>query len=68
LGPYRRLWEILKRRKGIKVYALPNFGLEFKDKAKNLEGRLLENENFSEISKDILVTGLFSFWQFSFKE
>jgi 7,8-dihydropterin-6-yl-methyl-4-(beta-D-ribofuranosyl)aminobenzene 5'-phosphate synthase len=51
------LWEILKRRKGIKVYALPNFGKEFKEKVKNLEGRLLENKIFSEIAKDIFVTG-----------
>ena len=48
---------MLKRRKGIKVYALPNFSQEFKQKVKNLEGRLLENENFSEIAGDIFVTG-----------
>lgn len=51
------LWDILKRRKGIKVYALPNFGQEFKEKVESLEGKLLENKNFSEIAKDIFVTG-----------
>lgn len=51
------LWEILKRRKGIKVHALPNFGREFKEKVKDLEGLLIEKEDFSEIATNIFVTG-----------
>lgn len=51
------LWDILRIRKGMKVYALPNFGGAFKEKVENLEGMLLENKDFAEIAKDIFVTG-----------
>ena len=51
------LWELLKKRKGLIVYACPNFSAEFKDKVKRLKGKLAENEKIAEISKDIFVTG-----------
>jgi len=51
------LWEILKKRKGLKVYACPHFTDEFKEKAKKLQGKLLEIGNFAEIKKNIFVTG-----------
>ncbi len=51
------LWEVLKKRKGIAVYACPGFSAEFKDKVKELKGKLAENEKVTEISKDIFVTG-----------
>ena len=51
------LWELLKKRKGLAVYACPNFSAEFKDKVKKLKGELVENEKVTEISKDVFVTG-----------
>lgn len=51
------LWEVLKRRKGLKVYACPHFSQEFKDKVKALHGTLIELEKFTEITKNIFVTG-----------
>ena len=51
------LWEILKKRKGISVYALPNFSLEFKEEVKALEALLIERKDFSEIVKDVFITG-----------
>ncbi|MBU4376639.1 MAG: MBL fold metallo-hydrolase [Candidatus Omnitrophica bacterium] len=51
------LWEILVKGKGLKVYSCPHFSKEFKEKVKNLQGELIEADNFMEISKDIFVTG-----------
>jgi 7,8-dihydropterin-6-yl-methyl-4-(beta-D-ribofuranosyl)aminobenzene 5'-phosphate synthase len=51
------LWEVLKRRKGLKVYACPHFSREFKDKVRALEGALIELEKFAEITQNIFVTG-----------
>jgi len=51
------LWELLKRRKGLKVYACPNFSVGFKEKVNNSGGILIEKDTFFEISKDIFVTG-----------
>lgn len=51
------LWEVLKRRKGLKVYACPHFSQEFKDKVKTLRGTLIESEKFAEIAKNIFVNG-----------
>jgi len=51
------LWEVLKRRKGLKVYACPHFSQEFKDKVKALHATLIELEKFTEITKNIFVTG-----------
>jgi 7,8-dihydropterin-6-yl-methyl-4-(beta-D-ribofuranosyl)aminobenzene 5'-phosphate synthase len=51
------LWEILKRKKGIKVYVCPGFSEEFKNKVRDLSGRLIECDNFIEIIGNIYVTG-----------
>jgi len=45
------LWELLKRKKGLIVYACPNFSPEFKEKAKGLKGKLVETEKVTEITK-----------------
>lgn len=51
------LWDILKLKKGIKVYGCPNFSKEFKDKVKKLHGELILADRFVEISEDIFITG-----------
>jgi 7,8-dihydropterin-6-yl-methyl-4-(beta-D-ribofuranosyl)aminobenzene 5'-phosphate synthase len=51
------LWEILKAKKGLKVYVCPRFSKEFKDKVKESQAELIENEKTAEISQDIFVTG-----------
>jgi len=51
------LWEVLKKRKRLPVYACPNFNAEFKTKVKKLGGKLNETVDFSEISENIFVTG-----------
>ncbi len=51
------LWELLKRRKGLKVYACPGFSGGFKQKVKTLEGCLIESGGFQEIDARISVTG-----------
>jgi len=51
------LWEILKRRKGIKVYACPHFSEGFKKKVKKMQGELVEADKFTRISKDIFISG-----------
>jgi len=51
------LWEVLKRRNGIKVYACPDFSEEFKKKVKDLNGHLIELDDFIEIRENIYVTG-----------
>ncbi len=51
------LWEILRIKKGLEVYACPNFSREFKDKAKAFCGTLIEHEKPFEISKNIFLTG-----------
>lgn len=51
------LWELLKKKKGVKVYICPNFSKEFKDKAIGLGARLVEAEKLTEISKRVFTTG-----------
>ena len=51
------LWELLKKKKGLSVYACPHFSREFKDKVKALHGTLVELEKFGEISRNIFSTG-----------
>jgi len=51
------LWELLKNREGLKVYACPNFSSSFKRKVEKLKGRLIETEKFTEITEDIFITG-----------
>jgi 7,8-dihydropterin-6-yl-methyl-4-(beta-D-ribofuranosyl)aminobenzene 5'-phosphate synthase len=51
------LWEVLKNRKGLKVYACPNFSSEFKKKVKELNGKLVESDRKTKIVKKIYTTG-----------
>lgn len=51
------LWELLKKKEGLIVYACPNFSVEFKKKVKRLKAKLIEAGKVTEISKDIFVTG-----------
>jgi len=51
------LWEVLKRRKSLKVYGCPHFSREFKDKVKALDGTFIELNKFTEIGKNIFATG-----------
>ncbi|MFQ5952011.1 MAG: MBL fold metallo-hydrolase [Candidatus Omnitrophota bacterium] len=51
------LWGILKKKKSIKVYACPKFGDEFKTCVKELKGDLVLTEEFTEIDKNVFVTG-----------
>ncbi|MDP8216829.1 MAG: MBL fold metallo-hydrolase [Candidatus Kaelpia imicola] len=51
------LWELLKKRKELKVYACPGFSREFKEKVKKLQGKLVEADKFTKIEKNIFITG-----------
>jgi 7,8-dihydropterin-6-yl-methyl-4-(beta-D-ribofuranosyl)aminobenzene 5'-phosphate synthase len=51
------LWELLKKRKGLKVYACPGFSGEFKKQVTTLEGILIESRDFREIDSQVSVTG-----------
>ncbi len=51
------LWELLKRRKGLKVYACPGFSTDFKRRVNTLEGSMIESNSFQEIEAHIAVTG-----------
>jgi 7,8-dihydropterin-6-yl-methyl-4-(beta-D-ribofuranosyl)aminobenzene 5'-phosphate synthase len=51
------LWELLKKRKGLTVYACPNFSAEFRNRVLRLKCSLKEAKNTTEISSNIFVTG-----------
>lgn len=51
------LWDMLEKRNGIKVYICPRFSVGFKEKARQFKAELVESENFTEIFKDIYITG-----------
>ena len=51
------LWELLKKKEGLMVYACPYFSAEFKKKVKRSKAKLIETGKFTEISKNIFVTG-----------
>ena len=51
------LWELLGKRKGLKVYACPHFSRAFKDKVKKLKAELIEAEKAIEVTKNIFITG-----------
>ena len=51
------LWEILKRKKGIKVYACRAFSKTFKDCVKELGGKLVLVDEPTEIAENVFVTG-----------
>jgi len=51
------LWALLERRKGLKVYACPGFGGEFRGKVSALGGVLIEPDSCGRIDSRISVTG-----------
>ena len=51
------LWELLKKRKGIAVYACPGFSADFKKEVNHLDGRLIEAETRLKINQNISITG-----------
>ena len=51
------LWEMLKQRKGLKVYSCPGFSKGFRDKVKRSGAELIEASKVTEISQNIYITG-----------
>jgi 7,8-dihydropterin-6-yl-methyl-4-(beta-D-ribofuranosyl)aminobenzene 5'-phosphate synthase len=51
------LWELLKKRKGIKVYVCPGFSDKFKSKVKASGGMLVESQSVTDIDSKISLTG-----------
>lgn len=51
------LWELLKKREGLKVYSCPGFSQAFKEKVKKLKAELIEANNIVEVTKNIFITG-----------
>ena len=51
------LWKLLKKRRGLRVYACPGFNQGFKNKVKQLQGVLIEADTYLEIDQNISVTG-----------
>jgi 7,8-dihydropterin-6-yl-methyl-4-(beta-D-ribofuranosyl)aminobenzene 5'-phosphate synthase len=51
------LWEVLRRRQGITVYACPGFSGEFKAEVERLGGKLIEADSPLDIDRSISVTG-----------
>lgn len=51
------LWKLLEQNKGLEVYVCPNFSSQFKKKVRQFQGILVESDGFTEIAKDIFVTG-----------
>ena len=51
------LWDLLQRRKGMRVYICPHFSREFKDKALLLGADLVEIEKLTQIIQNVFSTG-----------
>ena len=51
------LWDLLEKKKGMKVYICPNFSGEFKDKAEKFGATLINAKGLVEIAKGIFSTG-----------
>jgi len=51
------LWGLLERQPGLKVYACPGFGNDFKQRVNALRGKLIESIGFRKIDDHIGVTG-----------
>jgi 7,8-dihydropterin-6-yl-methyl-4-(beta-D-ribofuranosyl)aminobenzene 5'-phosphate synthase len=51
------LWELLKRKKGLKVYACPSFSESFKKCVEELGGKLILTEERKKIGDNVYVTG-----------
>jgi 7,8-dihydropterin-6-yl-methyl-4-(beta-D-ribofuranosyl)aminobenzene 5'-phosphate synthase len=51
------LWELLKKKEGLRVYSCPGFSPGFKKKVVKLKSELIEVEGFMEIESGIFLTG-----------
>jgi len=51
------LWELLKKRAGLTVYACPHFSQKFKAKVNTFKGKLIELEKLTEVTENIFSTG-----------
>jgi len=51
------LWELLKVRRGLRVYSCPGFSQAFKNKVEQLGGDLVEADSHLQIGRGISVTG-----------
>lgn len=51
------LYDLLKKRKGLKVYGCPNFSKKFKEEVKTLKGNLILADKLTMIKDDIFITG-----------
>jgi len=51
------LWELLEKRKGLTVYALPGFSQAFKEKVNLSRGKMIEAKPYQEVDENIAVTG-----------
>ncbi len=51
------LWDVLKEKRGLKVYACPDFSRGFKEKAKGMQADLIEVDKFTQVSEGIFITG-----------
>ena len=51
------LWDILKKRPNLKVYACPHFSKRFMNRVRSYGGQLIEADKFMPISKNVYTTG-----------
>jgi 7,8-dihydropterin-6-yl-methyl-4-(beta-D-ribofuranosyl)aminobenzene 5'-phosphate synthase len=51
------LWDLLDKKNTLKVYSCPGFSKEFKEAVKSKGAELIETSKFTEITKDIFITG-----------
>ncbi len=51
------LWELLKEKGGLEIYACPHFSQAFKNKVKKLKAELIEAEKTIEVRENIFITG-----------
>lgn len=51
------LWDILRQRQDMRVFACPGFSAEFKQKVRLTGNHLIEQEGFAQISGNVYTTG-----------
>jgi 7,8-dihydropterin-6-yl-methyl-4-(beta-D-ribofuranosyl)aminobenzene 5'-phosphate synthase len=51
------LWELVKMKEGLRVYACSGFSSDFKLKVKALKGSIVEVNNLTEITNNVYTTG-----------
>jgi 7,8-dihydropterin-6-yl-methyl-4-(beta-D-ribofuranosyl)aminobenzene 5'-phosphate synthase len=51
------LWDLLKTRQDLQVYACPGFSEEFKEKVRATRNRLVENYKSQKVADNVFVTG-----------